>query len=94
MSSLMRGSPDARPLNSFAATANRIKHRGSPGGAALVDGHVGCPLMLKQHCSMIIGGGTKAAAGNLLKRLKTYLLDLAAVCEEAADNIEDRLPGG
>jgi hypothetical protein len=25
---------------------------------------------------------------------KQELLDLAAVCEEAADNIEDRMPGG
>jgi hypothetical protein len=26
--------------------------------------------------------------------IKQELLDLAAVCEEAADNIEDRMPGG
>jgi hypothetical protein len=26
--------------------------------------------------------------------LKQELLDLAAVCEEAANNIEDRMPGG
>jgi hypothetical protein len=26
--------------------------------------------------------------------IKEELLDLAAVCEEAADNIEDRMPGG
>jgi hypothetical protein len=26
--------------------------------------------------------------------IKQELLDLAAVCEEAADNIEDRIPGG
>jgi len=26
--------------------------------------------------------------------IKQKLLDLAAVCEEAADNIEDRMPGG
>jgi hypothetical protein len=42
----------------------------------------------------IICGTKRPNIGNLLKRLKTYLLDLAAVCEEAADNIEDRLPGG
>jgi hypothetical protein len=32
------------------------------------------------------------AAENL--SIKQELLDLAAVCEEAADNIEDRMPGG
>ena len=26
--------------------------------------------------------------------IKQELLDLAAVCEEAANNIEDRMPGG
>jgi hypothetical protein len=26
--------------------------------------------------------------------IKQELADLAAVCEEAADNIEDRMPGG
>jgi hypothetical protein len=26
--------------------------------------------------------------------IKQELLDLAAVCEEAADNTEDRMPGG
>jgi hypothetical protein len=26
--------------------------------------------------------------------IKQEFLDLAAVCEEAADNIEDRMPGG
>ena len=26
--------------------------------------------------------------------IKQELLDLAVVCEEAADNIEDRMPGG
>ena len=26
--------------------------------------------------------------------VKQELLDLAAVCEEAADNFEDRMPGG
>jgi hypothetical protein len=26
--------------------------------------------------------------------IKQELLDLAAVCEEAADNFEDRMPGG
>jgi hypothetical protein len=26
--------------------------------------------------------------------IKQELLDLAAVCEEAADHIEDRMPGG
>jgi len=26
--------------------------------------------------------------------IKQELLDLAAFCEEAADNIEDRMPGG
>ena len=26
--------------------------------------------------------------------IKQELLDLAAICEEAADNIEDRMPGG
>ena len=26
--------------------------------------------------------------------IKQELLDLAAVCEEAAENIEDRMPGG
>jgi hypothetical protein len=30
----------------------------------------------------------------LAEALKQELLDLAAVCEEAADNIEDRMPGG
>jgi hypothetical protein len=28
------------------------------------------------------------------RSIKQELLDLAAVCEEAADNIEDRMPGG
>jgi hypothetical protein len=28
------------------------------------------------------------------RSIQQELLDLAAVCEEAADNIEDRMPGG
>ena len=27
-------------------------------------------------------------------RIKQELLDLTAICEEVADNIEDRMPGG
>ena len=47
---------------------------------------------------LIICGTKRPNIGDLPKRLrpiiKQELLDLAAVCEEAADNIEDRMPGG
>jgi hypothetical protein len=46
---------------------------------------------------LIICGTKRPNIGNLPKRLKihkTRAFDLAAVCEEAADNIEDRMPGG
>jgi hypothetical protein len=47
----------------------------------------------------IICGTKWPSIGNLPKRPKTppikqELLDLAAICEEVANNIEDRMPGG
>jgi hypothetical protein len=48
---------------------------------------------------LIIFGTKQPNIGNLPKTaedvsIKQELLDLAAVCEEAANNIEDRMPGG
>ena len=46
---------------------------------------------------MIISGRRRRYIGNLRKKRKMSaqeLLDLAAVCEEVANSIEDRLTGG
>ena len=47
---------------------------------------------------MIISGTRRRYIGNLPKNVenvdKQELLDLAAVCEEVANSIEDRLTGG
>ena len=48
---------------------------------------------------LIICGTKRPNIGKLAEAaedlsIKQELLDLAAVCEETADNIEDRMPGG
>ena len=48
---------------------------------------------------MIIYGNRQPCIGNLAKKtedafIKQELLELAAVCEEVANNIEDRLASG
>jgi len=58
------------------------------------DGETGCHMDWADYLRDEAAKYRRLAEAAEDRSIQQELLDLAAVCEEAADNIEDRMPGG